>query len=217
MFLYKILQRPEDHWTKKMLCHLKSCTKGWAKCIQAKLADYELEQDWEKIKEHNKSTWKHRVSSAVRKKNKQKLLDSCVLRGPTEEKIKTKTAYIYHNINAGALSNEPLPEITSSNKINTKTIILARCGMLECGKNFKGTIPEICRECGEMDDESHRLNRCVIWKHLNFSETAKQVDFCDIYNNDVNNLSSVIESIQSVWEIHYGNGSMKKPVANLSD
>ena len=213
MFLHKILKRPENHWTKKMLVQLKTHNIGWAKSIQAKLSSYELEQDWEKIKEHNKSRWKHIVYTAVKEKNKQKLLESCVQRGPNEEKIKTKTTYIYHDINNETFSNEALPEITSSNKVDSKTIILARCGMLECGKNFKGTIPEICRECGEEDDESHRLNRCILWKHLKFSETAEEIDFGEIYDNDRKKLSPVIKSIQNVWEMHYGNGSMRKLVA----
>ena len=217
MFLYKILQRPESHWTKKMLFHLKINNIGWAKCIQEKLIDYELEQDWEKIKDHNKSRWKHIVNTAVREKNKKKLLDSCVQRGMNEEKVKTKTAYIYHDIHTGTFNNEALPEIMTSNKVDTKTILLARCGMLECGKNFKGTIPEFCRECGEVDDESHRLNRCVVWKHLNFSETTEVIDFDEIYGNDPEKLTSVIKSIQRVWELHHGNGSMKKLVANSTD
>ena len=116
----------------------------------------------------------------VREKNKQKLLESCIQWASNEEKIKTKTAYVFHDINNGTFSNEALPEIKSSNNVNTKTIILARCGLLECGKIFKGTIPEICRECIEEDDESHRLNRCVLWKHLNFSETAEEIDFGEI-------------------------------------
>ena len=214
MLLFKILQRSEDHWTKKMLFHLKTHNTGWAKSIQTKLGQYELKQDWEKIKECNKSRWKHLVNTAVRAKNKQKLLESCVQQGPDGEKIKTKTSYIYREINNDTINTEPLPEIVSSSKVNTKTIILARCGMLECGKNFKGSIPEICRECGEWDDESHRLNRCSMWKHLNFSETEKKIDFGRIYSNDVNVLIPVIRNIQRVWELHFGNGSIRKKVTN---
>ena len=91
-----------------------------------------------------------------------------------------------------------------------KQMLLARCGMFECGKNFKGSIPEICRGCGEEDDESHRLNRCGTWKHLNLSETVDKVDFGEIYSNDINILLPVIKSIQRVWELHVGNGSMKR-------
>ena len=199
-----------------MLFHLKTHNTGWAKSIQTILAYYEHEQDWEKIKEINKPRWKHIVSAAVQVKNKKKLLESCVQPGPNGIKIKTKTAHIYHSINNDALCDGALPEIVSSNKVNSKTIILARCGMLECGKNFKGSIPEICRGCGEEDDESHRLNRCSIWKHLNFSETVVKPDFGDVYSTDINILLPVIKNIQRVWELHVGNGSMKKQVTRTN-
>ena len=86
--------------------------------------------------------------------------------------------------------------------------------MLECGKNFKGTIPEICRACGERDDESHRLNSCHTWRHLNYSETVEKINFGDVFSNDIDVLLPVIRSIQRVWELHFGNGSMKKLVTN---
>ena len=89
--------------------------------------------------------------------------------------------------------------------------------MLECGKNFKGTNPEICGVCGEEDIESHRLNRCKTWKHLNFSETVYKIDFGDIYSDDAKKVSRVIKAIQRVWEMHFGNGTMKKIVANLTN
>ena len=146
---------------------------------------------------------------------KKKQLESCIQGQPTGEKIKTKTAYIYNDINNDLLSREALPEITSTNKVNAKTIILARCGMLECGKNFKGSIPEICKGCGEWDDESHRLNRCSTWRHLNFSDRVEKIDLGGIYSNDINVLIPVTRNIQRVWELHFGNGSMKKQVTNF--
>ena len=173
-----------------------------------------LHSSWEKIKGHSKSSWKHIVTTAVKEQNKQKLLESCVQLDTEGQKIKTKTAHIYHDINNGTFNHEALPEILTSNKVNTKTIILARCGMLECGKNFKGTIPEICGGCGEEDNESHRLNRCKVWKHLNLSETIDKVDFGDVYSNDTPKVLHVVKAIQRVWEMHFGNGTMKKIVAN---
>ena len=88
--------------------------------------------------------------------------------------------------------------------------------MLECGKNFKGSIPEICRGCGEEDDESHRLNRCRTWKHLNFSETVVKPDFGDVSSNDINILLPVIKNIQRVLELHVGNSSMKKQITRTN-
>ena len=49
IFLHKVLARPSDHWTKQMLSHLQSLGIGWAKDIQEKLIEYELETDWEII------------------------------------------------------------------------------------------------------------------------------------------------------------------------
>ena len=86
--------------------------------------------------------------------------------------------------------------------------------MLECGKNFKGTIPETCKGCGERDDESHRLNSCRNWRHINFSETAEKVNFGDVYSNDTDVLLPIVKCIQRVWELHFGNGSMKKIITN---
>ena len=172
--------------------------------------EYELEHDWNEIKTLSKSRWKSIVCVAVRAKNRLKLLDSCIQHGSVDEKIKTKTAYVYNNVSNDTNSHEILPEILLLNRVDTKTVIVARSGMLECGKNFKGTLPETCRECGEEDSESHRLNRCVTWRHLNYLETGKEVDFDDIYSDERSKLSQIIPSIQRVWEIHYGNGSMKK-------
>ena len=188
-------------------------TTGWAQTIQEKLTEYGLEQDWEAIKNLSRPTWKSIVNVAIRAKNKQKLLDSCIQQEHDGMKIKTKTAYVYHYINnsTDTDNHEALPEILLFDKVDTKTIILARSGMLECGKNFKGTIPEVCRACGEGDSESHRLNRCITWRHLNHSQTGKEVDFSDVYSDDKAKLSQIIGCIQRLWEIRYGNGLMKKP------
>ena len=193
-----------------MLLHLQTLNTGWAKTIQNKLNEYELVQDWDEIKSLSRSRWKTIVNVAIRAKNKQKLLDSCTNQTPDGMHIKTKTAYIYHDISNGTDNHEALPEIMLFNKVDTKTIIVARSGMLECGKNLKGTIPEVCRACGEADSESHRLNRCIKWRHLNYSQTGEEFDFRDIYSNDKAKLSQIISCIQRVWEVRYGNGLMKK-------
>ena len=62
---------------------------------------------------------------------------------------------------------EPLKEIIELSKYDTKTIITARFGMLQCGKNFKGTMQEMCNECQKIDDEDHRLNHCPKYQENN--------------------------------------------------
>ena len=81
--------------------------------------------------------------------------------------------------------------------------------MLECGKNMKGTIAEICSDCNVLDDENHRLNFCTKWADKN-NVHGKDVDFGDVYTNDKEALNRVIERIEKVWELKYGNGKMKK-------
>ena len=85
------------------------------------------------------------------------------------EKKKPKTTHIYNYLNDPAYKGEPMAEVIASNKLWTKTILTARHGMLECGKNFKGTIPEICQTCKKEDNENHRLNECIKWNNFNSS------------------------------------------------
>ena len=68
MYLHKIMNRTSDHWTKRMLTHLQDLNLGWAKNIQAKLVDYELELNWDNIGWKPKAEWKKTVNEAVDKK-----------------------------------------------------------------------------------------------------------------------------------------------------
>ena len=198
MYLYKILRREDSHWTKKMLYHLKSLNIGWTKNIQDKLLDYSLEQDWDKIKNLSKPNWKALVQTAILNKNKQKLLESCEEQTQNGIKIKTKTAYIHNKLQNDTYSLRPLTELISSNKIETKTIILSRNGMLTCGSNFKATIPEVCRECQLVDNENHRLNHCPQWQDTNFFNNDTKAEFMDIFSDNSQKLSPIIQSIQRV-------------------
>ena len=95
IFLHKILQRPNDHWTVKMLNHLKSQELGWAKNMTNKLREYGLEADYGTIKVRTKLQWRKEVEEAVNKRNLEILIDQCTHETPTESKINTKTKYIY--------------------------------------------------------------------------------------------------------------------------
>ena len=106
--------------------------------------------------------------------------------------------------------NHPVPELIASSKLETKTLIIARAGMLECGKNFKGSIPEMCKKCHVLDDENHRMKDCPDWHHPNDLEDLNLLDFKDIYSNDPQKLQPVIKHIQGVWELSLGKGTMKK-------
>ena len=83
---------------------------------------------------------------------------------------------------------------------------------LECGKNFKATIPETCDKCLKLDDENHRMNECLNWKHVNYVNSNSKVDFQDVYSSDPQKLSLIIDRIQGVWELSLGKGIMKRRI-----
>ena len=80
--------------------------------------------------------------------------------------------------------------------------------MLECGKNFKGKLPEICNTCNVVDDENHRLNFCSKFKETNFYDCVEKEDFTKIYSHDVNVLRDILPKIQKVWNTKTARGTM---------
>ena len=86
--------------------------------------------------------------------------------------------------------------------------MIARFRMLECGANFKGTMNEMCKLCKTIDDESHRLNHCKLYRCNNFYDKTEKVQFSDIYSSDVQVLKQMIPHIEKVWNTRNANGSM---------
>ena len=93
-------------------------------------------------------------------------------------------------------------------KKETKTVMTARYGMLECGKNFKGTVEIECQMCGVTDDESHRLHTCTRWEGINLVGKDEQVEFQDVYSNDINTLRKIMPHIQTLWNVKNAHGTM---------
>ena len=103
----------------------------------------------------------------------------------------------------------PIDALVQGNKQRTRTVFLAQNGMLECGRNMKGTILETCSECNETDDEQHRLTTCKKWSDLN-NNHGSDVNFNDIYSEDKETLDRIVAKICTVWETRFANGRMKK-------
>ena len=78
---------------------------------------------------------------------------------------------IIEKINKTNYTRKPEETILRMTKLETKTLITARYGMLECGKNFGGTIAGSCSECNAYDDENHRLNYCKRWKEIYWKDS----------------------------------------------
>ena len=71
--------------------------------------------------------------------------------------------------------------------------MIARFGLLECGKNFKGTQSEMCTECNCVDDENHRLNHCIKQRNINLYDQTEKVDYTEYYGG------GAISSTQTVF------------------
>ena len=151
------------------------------------------------------------MNKAVDEANKNKLIQQCITKTAEGTKINTKTKIIYEELTtSNTYQRGPQNEIKRSNKKTARILILARYGMLECGINFKGTMPVICRHCHVTDDENHRLNHCTQWENLNQAKHQEKLDFQDIHSKNDDTLTPILTHIERVWELKFANGRMRK-------
>ena len=80
--------------------------------------------------------------------------------------------------------------------------------MLECGKNYRGTITENCLTCNVIDNEEHRLNVCMRFSDTNYSNDTEKIPLETIYSEDVNSLRIIIERIEKIWNVKTGHGTI---------
>ena len=80
--------------------------------------------------------------------------------------------------------------------------------MLQCGKNYKGTLSELCNQCKSVDDEDHRLNYCIKWRNTNYYDVTEKINFDLIYLADIEVLRYVIMKIEKVWNTRNAHGTM---------
>ena len=209
IFLHRILSRDINHWTYQALQTLKNLNLGWYKEIQNTLKSYELPENFDTIKNIPTAVWKAKVATAVEKANRQKLIDNCHKKEGDMIVPKTKTQSIVKHLEGTNYIRAPINEILSLSKIDCKSLIISRFGMLECGVNFKGTSNVECLTCKVIDNEEHRLNHCIRFRETNFCDDVEKIPFKNIYSNDHTVLHTILKKIQTVWNTHNGGGCMK--------
>ena len=114
--------------------------------MMQKLTEYGLESNLATVQNFRHNEWKEKVRVAILKKNGQKLLENCVKTNGDDVKILTKTRHEHNALTTDKYNNEPLECFSLTDKQKARTIFLSQNGMLECGKNMKGTIPEVCKD-----------------------------------------------------------------------
>ena len=208
IYLHKILNRELTHWTRETLESLKKLNIGWYKGIQQTLAEYNLPQEFHHITSFSTIEWKNKVKKSVEELNKNRLHEDCHTNVNGTMVRKSKTAHIIDRIENPSYQRKPLGEILQLTKKETKTLIIARFRMLECGRNFKGTMKDTCDICGCVDDEEHRLNICKRFTKTNYRDDVDHIKFDTIFSDNPHTLRLIINRIAKVWNVHTGNGSM---------
>ena len=211
LYLHKILTKDDTNWTKTMLYTLKEKEIGWAKQIQGLTQKWELELDWDIIKRKSPAEWKREVMKAAEKRNISRLREECSTTSRGETRNKTKTANVFSVINSPSYLRGPDVLITGHDYIPyTRALIMGRYGMLKCANNFSnGHGTRMCEVCGELDNESHRINHCRKWHRTNLCESIDKIDFNDIYSNDTEKCLAVVKIVLSLWDLENGKNEMR--------
>ena len=211
IFLQKVLQRNDEHWTKATLIAMKEKNVGWAKQINSILERWELETEWENIKNKRKNEWTRLVKAAAEKTNVSRLKEECETKNRHETKTKTKVAYLKELLNSPNYVRTLDPFIMRNQSIiHARALIMGRLGMLQCAKNFAihhGT--KQCKDCGVLDDESHRMNFCIKYRSVNHCDKAEKIEFHDIYSDDDDKIMNVVKAIICVWDLANNKNEMR--------
>ena len=210
IYLHKILNKYESHWTKITLTILDTLKIGWARTIRQSLTSLDLPTDFQAIRCIPRNQWKKTVKAKIEVNNTTTLIEQCHKRENGVKMKKTKTAHILDQISTHDYERGLRQEYASLTRHETKTLLLARFHMLECGVNFKGTMSVLCKHCKVTDDENHRLNNCKVYRSINHYDDPQKVNFSDVYSHDVEVIKVILKSIERVWNTKTSNGTMHK-------
>ena len=208
LFLHKILNRHQNHWTLRTLHTLDENNIGWAKMIKDTLLHYNLPTNFQDVKQIPKPEWARNVRTAIELKNLERLKSMCYKKVGENQELKTKTASIIPIITEHSYRRAPQFTILKTSKQETKTIMMTRYGSLECGKNFKGTLTLNCDICNCLDDETHRINLCPKWKDVNLFYSDTKLDFSQVYSNTLTEIRTITAQIIKIWNTNNACGTI---------
>ena len=210
IYLHKVLQKDQNHWTKQSLDAISTYNIGWAKQIRETLDLWGLENDWESIKQKKSKTWKKEVYDAAENINLEKLKKDCVKKSRGENIVKTKTKTIIPHLEQAGYTRKPNSFMIDNNKLIARAYIMGRYGMLQCAANFSaGYGGKLCINCGVIDDENHRINNCERWKEINLFDCVEKVNYDDLYSDDQCKSMCIIGKIIDMWDLGNGKNAMR--------
>ena len=211
-YLQKVLQRKDGHWTRVTLNILEEKNVGWAKQINQTLDRWGLETEWKLIAKKSSGQWRKEVKDAAEKMNLERLKEECQSKNRGETKQKTKTASLEKVLSHEMYERAPHPFIfRNQTMIFTRALIMGRYGMLQCANNFSNKYgSKECKQCSQIDDETHRINHCPKWSRINQSESDDEVVFNNIYSDDYEKCLEVVKRIVSMWDLANGRNEMRE-------
>ena len=119
-----------------------------------------------------KREWQRLVTEASENKNKERILEECYQKDRGSITVKTKTKKLISILENEEYVRRPDKFITNHSKLIARANIMGRFGMLQCAANFSnGYRGKKCGRCKVEDNESHRINDCLEWKHINLKNS----------------------------------------------
>ena len=90
LYLQRVLNRDEEHHTKKLLKEMEKLNCGWSKQICNTLQDYDLTQDWNEITTKTIPMWKKEVLKAAGAMQIKLMKEECCKNSNGERTTKQK-------------------------------------------------------------------------------------------------------------------------------
>ena len=193
---------------------MKEYDIGWAKQIVEIMTKWQLNQEWEEIRQKTPGQWKGEVKNAAEIMNKARLKEECETKSRGETKQKTKTKFVVDKVDRSDYQRKPDNFIARNHSIlHTRALIMGRYGMLKCANNFSsGHGTKMCDVCKVVDDEDHRINTCRKWGVANLINSTEVVTYGDIYLDDYERCLVVVETILKLWDLENGKNEMRRPL-----
>ena len=207
-YMWKILKRDSNNWTRKTMVHMMKENVGWGKNMIKTLSKHKLPTNTKEIEDHSRNAWRTKVCEAIEKANKDRLFRELHKEEEGVSKRKSKTKEIVDILEETNYQRGARNDILHCSKHETRVILMSRYRMLECGSNFKGTHVINCNDCNVHDDEAHRLNHCTRFRTINRCDNTEKIDFKMIHKEDPVMLKNMVIEITKVWNFCNKNGTM---------
>ena len=134
-------------------------------------------------------------------------------RGDAVEKTKTKS--LIPTLKDEEYVRKPENFMAKNSILIARAYIMGRYGMLQCAANFSnGYGGKECGKCKVIDNESHRMNKCPEWAHINLSKSNDSINYDLIHSANQDESIHVVRHIISMWDLGNGRNSMRPIVAN---